>query len=131
MNGRVGLAASTVVTVLALGCWGCGDGSTANPSANMADRAEATVTGRVSVKGKAVSKGKITFEPLDAQGFPIEERVTTIQKDGTYEVKTLTGNNGVTVTGTGVATVDSGYQRTNFEVQPGPNTFDLELPLPQ
>lgn len=127
LPGR-GLSTLLVVTSL-MGAGGCESGS--QPAASgPAGQTEATVTGKVTVKGKTAVKGKVTFEPEGPNGMPIGERIGEVRKDGTYEVKTLTGQNGVTVSGTGNPAADTGgYNRINFEVKAGSNTKDLDLPL--
>ena len=119
------LAAST--TLWAVG--GCGGAEKAGGGAAAAPKVEATVSGTVTVKGKAASKGRLTFEPLGANGIPTGSHVAQVSKDGAYTVTTATGSNDVTISGTGDAAVDSSYNKMTFEVKPGSNALNVDLPL--
>jgi hypothetical protein len=124
-RGRAALVASAALTA----AWGCGE--TREGNAGAASRADATVTGRVTIKGKPAAKGRITFEPVGVNGgLPIGSNVAQVGKDGAYTVTTKTGSNDVTVSSTGDPAADSGYNKTSFEVQPGSsNTLNLDLPI--
>src|SRR5262245_51604955 len=108
---------------------GCGGGQTTGE--RTAPKTEATVTGMITIKGKAATKGRVTIEPLGPNGIPTGSKVADVGKDGTYTVTTTPGSNDVTVSSTGDAAADSGYNKTNIDVKPGSNTLNLDLPLPR
>lgn len=86
---------------------------------------EATVKGRVTFEGKAITEGKVVFVPVGAGATP---REAAIGKDGTYAAKTLTGTN--TVKLEGVAAIKSPKLRdflSACEVKEGENSFDVEI----
>ena len=115
--------------VTALAAWalaavsGCGDGK---PSIDTSLN-EATVTGVVSVKGKPASGGKINFNPSNS-GRIVPTKSAEIGPDGSYTVKTYTGDNQVTFSGE-VAIKNSGVGliREYAVVQPGENKIDYDL----
>jgi hypothetical protein len=121
--------AAWVASAALMAAWGCGKTPEANSGA--ASKADATVTGKVTIKGKPAGKGRINFEPVAVNGgLPIGSNVAEIGKDGAYTVTTKTGSNDVTVSATGDPAVDSSYNRTSFEVQSGSNnTLNLDLPI--
>lgn len=110
---------------------GCGEKPTTVDETASNSKAEATITGKVSIKGKAASRGRVTIEPLGTNGIPTGSNVAQVDKDGTYTVTTTAGSNDISVSSTGDATIDSGYNKMTTEVKPGPNTLDLDLPLPR
>ncbi len=59
---------------------------------------EASVSGTVSVKGTPATGGKILFNPSNA-GRIVPTRTADIGPDGSYTIKTLTGDNRVTFEG--------------------------------
>src|SRR5262249_7504841 len=73
---------------------GCGDGK---PSIDTS-LTEATVTGVVSVKGVPATAGTILFNPSNS-GRIVPTRTAEIGPDGTYTIKTYTGDNQVTFGG--------------------------------
>ncbi len=122
----LGALVTSAAMMVAGGCGGEGAGG----GGGSASKSEATVTGKVTIKGKAATKGNLTFEPLGANGIPTGSKVTQVGKDGTYTVTTTTGSNDVTISGTGNAVADSSYNKTTLDVTPGANTKDFDLPLP-
>jgi hypothetical protein len=125
---RKGLG-TLIVSATLLGALGCGE-EAAKPAVDDKQKSEATVTGSVTIKGKPASKGRVTFEPLGADGMPTDSQSAGI-KDGAFTIKTKPGNNDVTVSSTGDAAIDSGYNKTSVAVQPGENKVTLELPFKQ
>src|SRR5437773_1460517 len=73
---------------------GCGDGK---PSVDTS-LTEATVTGVVTAKGEPVSGGTIHFNPSNS-GRIVPTKSAEIGPDGTYTIKTYTGDNRVTYGG--------------------------------
>ena len=102
---------------------GCGDGK---PWVDTS-LTEATVTGTVSVKGTPATGGKILFNPSNA-GRIVPTRTADIGPDGSYTIKTLTGDNRVTFDGE-VATknVGVGLIKEYANVESGENHFDFDL----
>jgi hypothetical protein len=114
----IGLTSALVI------CWGCGD---ARPPVS-SSREEATVHGTVTVRGQAPTKGTITFDPSNINRKDASPRTADISKNGTYEVKTLVGENSVTVRSPEIDkdTKLSANQKT-IDVQPGDNTVAIEI----
>ena len=102
---------------------GCGP---TQPGVKPVSKVEATITGKVTVAGAAVSKGKVTVSP---PGPPFIENIAEIKPDGTYQVKTYVGENSISVVGTENPAAGDAYNKANFDVKEGANTIDLELPL--
>jgi hypothetical protein len=92
---------------------------------------EGTVTGTVTIRGKKVSKGQVVFDPSNYQR-QAPARTVEIQKDGTYSVTTLVGQNSVQVVSP-VLNRDRELSDFSlfFEVQPGANTYNIVLPPPE
>lgn len=116
---NVGLAAVLVAA------WGCGGGGA--PSVSSSNE-EATVKGTVQVNGKPLDGGEIVFDPSNVTrktAMPRSAKVTA----GTYEVKTLVGDNSVTVRGKAIDRdlALSANQRI-VDVKSGENTVPIELP---
>jgi hypothetical protein len=102
---------------------GCGDGK---PSIDTS-LTEATVTGVVTAKGVPVTKGTISFNPSNS-GRIVPTRTAEIGPDGSYTLKTYTGDNLVTYGGD-VATkhMGVGLRRDYASVQSGENKFDFDV----
>lgn len=102
---------------------GCGDGK---PSVDTSLN-EATVSGVVSVKGKPATGGKINFNPSNS-GRIVPVKSAEIGPDGSYTVRTFTGDNQVTFSGE-VATKNSGVGliREYAVVKRGENKIDYDL----
>jgi hypothetical protein len=117
------LRATLLTTLGTVALHGCGDGK---PWVDTS-LTEATVSGTVSVKGTPASGGKILFNPSNA-GRIVPTRTAEIGPDGSYSIKTLTGDNRVTFDGEvasknpGVglikeyAGVDSGENHVDFDL---------------
>jgi hypothetical protein len=102
---------------------GCGEGKPyVDTSLN-----EATVTGIISVKGKPATGGKINFNPSNS-GRIVGTNSADIGPDGSYTIKTYTGDNQVTFSGE-VAVKNSGVGllREYAIVKPGDNKIDYDL----
>lgn len=116
-----------VASAALMAAWGCGESRQGDRGTT--PKAEATVTGKVTINGKPAQKGHITFEPLDANGLPTGSKAAEVGKDGTYTITTQTGSNDITAASTGDPAADASYNKTNFDVQPGSNTLNLDLPI--
>lgn len=100
---------------------GCGGAPSVDTS-----QSEATVKGVVKVNGAAVTEGEIIFDPANYLRKDAQKRTAPIGKDGSYEIKTLTGENIVTISGP--ATKKSSelqYVKRATNVNSGENSFDF------
>ncbi len=114
----VGLVASACL----IGGWGCGD----SKPAVSATRNEVNVKGIVTVKGKPVSAGDVVFDPSNFQRAEAP-RTAPIGKDGTYTIKTLSGDNQVTIRGPEVdKNSELQFARERFDVKDG-DTIDVKF----
>jgi hypothetical protein len=102
---------------------GCGDGK---PWVDTS-LTEATVSGTVSVKGTPASGGKILFNPSNAKRI-VGTRTAEIGPDGSYTIRTLTGDNRVSFEGE-VATknIGVGLIKEYANVASGENHVDFDL----
>jgi hypothetical protein len=92
---------------------------------------EANVKGRVTIRGKPATGGEISFDPANTKRPNEIARRAAIGKDGTYTVKTLVGNNAVRISFPGMERDrELGSAEQSFEVKPGENQFDFQLPPP-
>ncbi|MBX6315190.1 MAG: hypothetical protein IRY99_20115 [Isosphaeraceae bacterium] len=113
---------SVTAAVLALG-WGCSGKPPVSSSTE-----EATVTGKVFIKGKPATGGKVVFDPANYQRKDVTARTADIQKDGTYTIKTLVGGNMVRVDSPEAAAAGGSYATINYDVKSGENQFDIKIP---
>jgi hypothetical protein len=115
------LCAMTFLTWAAIS--GCGDGK---PSIDTS-LTEATVTGVVSVKGEPATGGTIHFNPSNS-GRIVPTRTAEIAPDGTYTIKTYTGDNRVTFGGElAKKHMGLGLLREYASVHSGENKIDYDL----
>jgi hypothetical protein len=121
---RIGVATGISIGLLCLAILiGCGDGK---PSVDTS-LTEATVSGVVSVKGKPATGGKINFNPANS-GRIVGINSADIGPDGSYTVKTLTGDNQVTFSGeVGIKNPGVGLIREFAVVRSGENKVDYDL----
>jgi hypothetical protein len=119
-----------VVTVVLAGIAGCGDSSSDVPSsASTSSTTEATVSGTVTINGKAATDGEVVFNPANVNR-KVGDRRAKIGPDGHYEIKTLVGMNSVTVAGSKAVKDNpkAGYISKSFDVKEGANSFDITAP---
>lgn len=105
-----------VVPVLA---WlaGCGGASSAPGTV--------PVEGKITYQGEPVSKGTITFEPVEvAEGFPSRPASGNIQSDGTYAMSTFEHRDGV-VPGTYKVRIVSMESTPTFEDPDLPEVWNI------
>jgi len=114
---------TTIAAVLGVAAWGCDDGKPPVSSS----MTEAKVKGTVTVKGKRLTKGQVTFNPSNYLRKTEPPRSAPISQDGAYEITTLVGENMVTLEKTGQEKA-LGYQLMTCDVKEGENVFDIELP---
>jgi hypothetical protein len=105
---------------------GCGGGK---PPVDTSTE-EGTVTGSVRIHGKAPKSGKVIFDPSNHLRRETS-RETEIGADGTYSITTLVGQNIVRLetpetTGDRVLSDFDLY----YDVKPGENRYDIEMPPP-
>jgi hypothetical protein len=113
-------AIAILATLLAQGC---GDGK---PSTDTSLN-EATVTGKVLVKGVPATGGTILFNPSNS-GRIVPARTADIQPDGRYTIKTFTGDNQVTFSGDVASkNMGVGLTREYASVRAGSNEIDFDL----
>jgi hypothetical protein len=118
------IAVSLASAMLVMG-WGCGDGK---PSVSSSTE-EATVKGTVSIKGKPAKKGEVVFDPSNYRRKDEPVRKTPINPDGTYEIKTLVGENTVRVGGDEAAKAGASYVSLPLDVKSGQvNEFNIKIP---
>ena len=86
---------------------------------------EATVKGKVTINGKTATKGQVQFDPANYKRKDVAARNAPIGADGTYTIKTLTGENRVTVDSPEKKGGD--YSMRTFDVKSGENTFDIDV----
>jgi hypothetical protein len=117
--------ATTFASTLLIATWGCSDGT---PSVDTTT-AEATVSGVVKVHGKPMAGGEITFDASNNQRKDEPLRKAPIGKDGTYSITTLQGHNSARISSPMIAKDPQlAYGIHTIEVQPGENTFNIDLP---
>jgi hypothetical protein len=113
--------------ITASSLWILGGCGSSPPAAETSDT-EATVTGVVKVGGALADDGEIVFNPANYKRKDATPRSAPIGKDGTYTIKTLTGENQVRLGGSLARKkpILSRVQRT-VDVHPGENTFAFEV----
>jgi len=104
-------------------------GCSGKPSVDSSN-AEATVKGVVTVNGAPATEGQIVFDASNYQRKLVPLAVGPIGKDGSYSVKTLTGDNEASLQGA-IVTKDKllGYQKKRVELKEGENTFNWDISL--
>lgn len=105
--------------------WGCGDGA---PSVATSTE-EAAVKGKVTFNGKPVTKGEVVFDPANHLRKTATSRSAPLGADGAYSATTLVGENQVFVNSPQLRKTETAT--IGYDVQPGENTFDIDLPRAQ
>lgn len=124
-SSRYLIAGFSAAVCLALAV-GCGGGA---PPAESSLQ-EATVRGKITVKGKPATKGTVVFDPRNINRREASIATTDIGSDGTYEATTAIGRNSVSVIVQGASKgARSMSGELGFEVESGDNTLDIDLPL--
>jgi hypothetical protein len=104
---------------------GCGSGA---PYVE-GSQEEATVKGTVKVRGKPLAGGEVHFNPSNSKR-QVGGRDAPIATDGTFTVKTLLGQNIVTVTPPKTRTKAQyglEYEEKTVDIKSGENALDLEF----
>jgi hypothetical protein len=117
----------------ALAAWllassGCGLGGPAATAPSSGE--EATVRGKVTIKGVTAKGGRIYFDPSNASRQTAPVASAEIGKDGTYTLKTWVGENRVNVETPETRKDPNLSVPQPFDVKGGDNTFDVKLPPP-
>lgn len=92
--------------------------------ARAADEETGKVQGKISLNGKPIGEGKLSFHP--EKGKPIEVKV----KDGMYSAKNIpAGSKKVTLEGKGIPPIYASVKTTplSIEIKKGGNNVDFEL----
>jgi hypothetical protein len=114
-----------VAVGLALSNTGCGGGA---PPVS-ASSEQATVHGTVRIRGKAASKGTVSFNPANSARKSAPTATAEIGPDGTYRVTTLVGGNAITVrTPETVKDRALSYFSEQLDVRRGDNAHDITVP---
>lgn len=90
-SGRAAAVVGVATLSVLLGLAGCG-GSAPSVSGS---KTEATVTGTVTYKGKAVTTGEIVFDPANIRRKDAPMATAPIGEGGAYTIQTLEGENTV------------------------------------
>jgi hypothetical protein len=109
-----------------IACSGCG----ASPVSTTTSGDEATVHGRVTIKGVPAKGGTIYFDPSNASRQSAPVASAEIGKDGTYTVKTWAGENRVNVLTPETRKDPNLSTPQPFDVKSGDNTLDVAVPHP-
>ncbi len=116
------VVSAAAVIVLGLGCDG-------GPPVETS-KTEATVHGKVVIRGKPAKGGRIWFDPANYRRKDVAARDAEVSADGSYEITTLIGENSVRYEGPATRKdreLDGTVQ--GFDVKDGDNQFDVILPL--
>jgi hypothetical protein len=113
-----------LVTAAIMGILGGCEGS---PPSVDTSNTEATVKGVVKVDGVPATEGEIIFDPANYKRKDVASRSAPISKDGSYTIKTLTGENQVKLGGALVhKNAILGRMTRGLDVKAGESTFDFE-----
>src|SRR4051794_31842506 len=119
--GGVVLAAA----VVPLAGWGCDGGGTPPASSS---REEASVRGAVTIKGKPATGGQITFDPSNIYRKDAPYFSAKIGSDGSYSLKTLVGENVISVQGPQVDKIPSlASNERHVDIKSGENSIPVDL----
>jgi hypothetical protein len=127
MIRRVSIACTAAILLVAVA------GCSSNPAASAltSSMEEATLHGTVRVNGKPVNNGTVSFRTAHINRPNSPTKNVTINKDGSYLVTTVIGENYVEVTCKELNAKDTKKFRGNEQlimVQSGDNTVDIEIP---
>jgi hypothetical protein len=119
--------AGCVAVALVFAAQGCGFNSGAPAVSSTME--EADVKGTVSVRGRAVNNGTVTFHSANIRRAT-RDRSAPIQADGSYSIKAYQGQNNVIVNCNELRSAQNRQFREfelDVDVQPGSNTIDIEI----
>jgi hypothetical protein len=115
------------VTVL-VACGGCGNPDAPRVSGSLE---KAVVKGTVSVRGKRVTNGEVSFRAANINRPAVPAVNARIGKDGTFTAEPLIGENNVEVSCKELATRKNMVLMDNeqpVKIKPGEQTLDIEIP---
>ncbi len=107
---------------------GCGPAGVPSISTSLE---ETTIKGTVRVRGKPVDNGSVESNVANVGRTNVTLRRAPINKDGTYVLKTLVGNNSIHVSCRELLTAKNRmFNENQFSLLAGSeeNTFDIEIP---
>ena len=115
-----------VAGLVAAGAFSAVGGCEGSPPSVDSSTAEATVKGVVKVDGAPATEGEILFDASNYKRPDAAPRSAPIGKDGTYTIKTLTGENIVRLGGALTKKKNAlQYTKRPVNVTSGENTFDF------
>jgi hypothetical protein len=121
-----------MAAALLAACGGCGPYGVPAVSSSLE---ETTVKGTVRVRGKPVNNGTVEFNPANVRRPNEGLRRAPINKDGTYSITTLVGENSVQVSCRELMSARNRmFAENEFALMAasGENTFDMDIgPAPQ
>lgn len=120
---RQGIVLVVMASVLAVTS-GCGGGT---PSVSSSST-KVKVKGAVTLKGKPLTAGKISFDPANINRRDAPMATFDIAKDGTFSGETLTGENSVSVTNAAIQKSTSlSANRKMVTLDSDDNTVNIDL----
>lgn len=122
-SARAMILSTASVALLAAG-WGCDSGRPAVESSTE----EAKVTGKVTIKGKTATKGKVIFDPSNVERKMAPVAKADIAPDGSYSITTLIGDNIVRVEGPDAEKGGVLLDLIPVDIKPGANELAITLP---
>lgn len=123
---RIDIGGLVVAALVAGG--GCGNPDAPNVSGSTE---EAAVKGTVSVHGKPVTNGEISFRSFNINRPDAPLKTAKIGKDGTYTIQALIGDNVVEVSCKEITSPKNRDLMDNEQpvmIRSGEQTLDIELP---
>ena len=93
---------------------------------------EATVKGTVSIRGKPVTNGEVSFRSFNINRPNAPLKTAKIGKDGTFTIQALIGENHVEVTCKEISNPKNRDLMDNeqpVKIKSGEQTLDIELPV--
>jgi hypothetical protein len=116
--------AGLMATLVLAACWGCGGGASSVTSSSE----EAAVKGIITIEGKPATRGRIQFDPSIINRGNGKIVTAPIQKDGSYAIKTVVGDNLIQIK---VPQVFKDRGLLNYQqfvnVQSGQNTISIDV----
>jgi hypothetical protein len=117
-----------LTVALLFGCGGC---STQGVPYISSSQEETTVKGVVRVRGKPVDNGTVVFNAANVGRPNVALRKASINKDGTYSLKTLVGGNNVQVSCKELLKAENRmFNESEFSLtaERGETTFNIDIP---
>lgn len=114
------LATLAAVSLAFFGCGGPPSVSTSND--------EATISGNVTLFGKKATSGQVIIDPSNYKRPDAAPRVAKINPDGTFETKTLVGDNILRVEHPSLTKSRDDMPTLQVKVESGGTKYDIVLP---